>query len=208
VGTLSCYVRHRDDAARETVYALTCRHVVDPLCALGTEPYVAVEGSGHHNHRMNSPAAGDHETTMWKITADLDEHWQAPIDAEAYRRENTTLAQVLEKARQYNIDLGYVYATSGVGRLLPHCLGRSDWAIIAITNPAIPAENKVCNSRPDNLVISTLAKTSSTSAHRVGWVLFGRSTTDQFLHSTMILYAPRGSTSPQARILSLFETVT
>jgi hypothetical protein len=34
VGTLSGYIQHRDKDGRDTVYALTCRHVIDPDSSL------------------------------------------------------------------------------------------------------------------------------------------------------------------------------
>lgn len=60
-------------------------------------------------------------------------------------REITALEEALKNAKQYNIRLGHVYATSGLGRLLPQFKGRSDWAIISITNHDISPENKVRN---------------------------------------------------------------
>ena len=61
-------------------------------------------------------------------------------------RTITTLKQALTNGSQYNIAFGNVYATSGVLRMLPETQGRSDWAIMSITNPTVLAKNQVSKS--------------------------------------------------------------
>jgi hypothetical protein len=52
------------------------------------------------------------------------------------------MGQALDRIKQYDIDFGHVYASSGLGRLLPQFQGRSDWAILAINGTNVPAKNK------------------------------------------------------------------
>ncbi len=145
MGTLSGYIQHRDKDGRTTVYALTCRHVVDPDGILGKNPYV--KHSGHPKYQVTCPATWDHTTTIEEISTRIDglqlaQEFQnnTPRTHEIY-----TLNQALTNARRCDINFGHVYATSGLGRLLPQFQGRSDWGIISITNPTVSAENKVCN---------------------------------------------------------------
>jgi hypothetical protein len=134
IGTLSGYIQHRDNDGRDTVYALTCRHAIDP--------HYALRNAGEITPTLLSvtcPAASDHNKTIETITTDI------AIDARPSQREIASLEQTLENAKEYNIALGDVVATSGTGRLLPNFQGRSDWAIISITNHEIITENKVCS---------------------------------------------------------------
>jgi hypothetical protein len=205
VGTLSGYIQHRDKDGRTTVYALTCRHVVDPFGILGNKPYV--EDSGHREQQVTCPAAGDHKTTMQEINNKITTlQWATEFRNDINTtREITTLDQALKKAMQYNISLGHVYATSGLGRLLPQFQGRSDWAIMSITNPAISAENKVCNFYSKTSMIATLTKTNSMS---VRLVRLYRLITHRLLRLMTIFATPLQNTSTLVRILSLFETMT
>ncbi|RDL37159.1 Uncharacterized protein BP5553_04592 [Venustampulla echinocandica] len=129
IGTLSGYIKHRDKDGRDTVYALTCRHVIDPHSAFRN----ACQATPAHLS-VTCPAASDHNKTLETITTDI------AIGARPSQRE--ILEQTLQSAKEYNIAFGDVVATSGTGRLLPHFQGRSDWAIISITNQDIMAENK------------------------------------------------------------------
>ncbi|CZR51507.1 uncharacterized protein PAC_01384 [Phialocephala subalpina] len=142
VGTLSGYIQHRDKDGRTTVYALTCRHVIDPDGILGNKPYV--EDSGHPKQQVTCPATSDHKTTIQEINTKITTlQWATEFRNDINTtREITTLDQALKNAMQYNIDLGHIYATSGLGRLLPQFQGRSDWAVMSVTNPAISAGNK------------------------------------------------------------------
>ncbi len=140
IGSLSGYVQHYDDDGRKTIYALTCRHVVDPNCSFDNKPSVA----GTIKRQVISPAAADHANSQVTIADVIAELKFTSIGTTVSKNEIYGLEQTLEKAKLYNTELGYVHTTSGSGRLLPQSQSRSDWATISITNPAIPAENKVC----------------------------------------------------------------
>jgi len=191
---LSGYIQHRDKDGRDKVYALTCRHVIDPHSALGNASQITPALLS-----VTCPATSDHNETIQTITSD--------IVIDAVPSERATLEQTLENAKEYNIAFGDVYATSGTGRLLPHFQGRSDWAIISITNPDIMAENKVCSlyGLLTGLMFLILAKKNSMSGHLVRLC---RLTTELLLRSMPIFYTQLRNTSTQARILNLFETMT
>jgi len=108
VGTLSGYIQHRDKDGRTTVYALPCRHVIDPDGILGNKPYV--EDSGHPKQQVTCPAASDHKTTIQKINTKINTlQWATKFQNNINTTcEITTLDQALKNAMQYNIDLGHV----------------------------------------------------------------------------------------------------
>ncbi len=137
---MSGYVQHCDEDGRKTVYALTCRHVVDPNCSFDNKPYA----EGAIKRQVACPAVGDHANTQVTITDVIAELRFTHIGTTVSQSEIYGLEQTLEKAKLFDTELGYVHTTSGSGRLLPQSQSRSDWATISITNPAIPAENKVC----------------------------------------------------------------
>ena len=88
------------------------------------------------------PAESDHETTIKTITVKIN-NLKGTLTTR-YQEEKIALQQTLQMAKQYNTTFGDVYATSGIRRMLLNCKGRSDWAIISITNPDVIVENKVC----------------------------------------------------------------
>jgi hypothetical protein len=137
---LSGYIQHRDEDGRDTVYALTCRHVIDPHSNLANAGPITPTLLP-----VTCPAQGDHNETIRTITNDIIIKERLSERFSKAFSERAMLQQTLRNAEQYNIAFGNVYATSGTGRLLPNFEGRSDWAIISITNPDIMAENSVCS---------------------------------------------------------------
>lgn len=166
VGTLTCFIKHTEKGKTEG-FALTCRHVIDPDNSLspigGISKNINKLISTHKHIQVDCPQHGDHSNTVTAIEG-LIESTANRIEmfGKALGRTNTSLTDLrstLVNAKQYDIRLGQVCATSGFNRLLPPLpahfpfqgssvgkpTGRADWILVELTNHTIPLENKVNN---------------------------------------------------------------
>lgn len=133
-GTLTCYVKHRDEHGRANTtatFALTCQHVVATHALRGKLDNAVIE--------INCPQAGDHRATVGFLTNKIE-----GLKGSASELELATLQAVLNKATAYDVSLGCVSAASGKDEKLAGTDRLADWSLVSITNSAVVPQNKAC----------------------------------------------------------------
>lgn len=150
-GSLTGFLQQED-----TIYSLTCSHVVFPGPNRPSERYKYTDGM--EKFKISIPALKDHEATLKAMESTLRNATRGFEDTDRrqvmrpemdlsrelqLKRNNANnLSELLKGAQDFNIHAGYVCVASEGWRKVTTYNGILDWALIR--NACVNPSNRVC----------------------------------------------------------------